>query len=70
MTKKPRPKPIRDRVREIRRVKGSDLVHAPNNWRIHPDSQRKALLGVLNEVGVAEKVLAIIDRKDWGDPTK
>ena len=63
MTKKPRPTPIRDRVREIRRVKGSDLVPAPNNWRIHPDSQRKALNGVLREVGVAD-ALKVWERPD------
>ena len=65
MPKKPKanPSPIRDRVREIRRVKGSDLIPAPNNWRVHPDSQRKALRGVLNEVGVAD-ALKVWERPD------
>ena len=63
MPKKPKPSPIRDRVREIRRVKGSDLIPAPNNWRVHPDAQRKALNGVLREVGVAD-ALKVWERPD------
>jgi len=50
--------PIRDRVRELRRVRGGDLVPHPRNWRTHPEAQRQALCGVLAEIGYADALLA------------
>ena len=50
--------PIRDRVRELRRVRGADLVPHPRNWRTHPEPQRLALRGVLAEIGYADALLA------------
>lgn len=49
---------IRDRVKELRRVKASDLVPNPRNWRTHPPAQQDALRGVLAEVGYAGALLA------------
>jgi len=49
---------IRDRVKELRRVRASELVPNPRNWRTHPDAQRDALRGVLAEVGYADALLA------------
>jgi hypothetical protein len=49
---------IRDRIRELRRVKASDLRPNPRNWRIHPPEQQDALRGVLAEVGYADALLA------------
>lgn len=49
---------IRDRVRELRRVKAGLLRPHPRNWRTHPDAQRDALRGVLAEVGFAGALLA------------
>jgi len=48
---------IRDRVKELRRVKASELVPSPHNWRQHPASQRNALSGVLEEIGYAGALL-------------
>jgi hypothetical protein len=48
---------IRDRIKELRRVKASELVPNPKNWRKHPQAQRDALRGVLDEVGYADAVL-------------
>ena len=42
---------IRDRIRELRRVKASLLVPNPKNWRIHGKQQAAALKGLLREVG-------------------
>lgn len=53
-----RPQAIRDRVIELRRVPARDLIANPENWRRHPESQRKALRGVLDEVGFAGALLA------------
>jgi DNA modification methylase len=49
---------IRDRVRELRRVKAGDLVPNPKNWRTHPAGQADALRGILAEVGYADALLA------------
>jgi ParB-like chromosome segregation protein Spo0J len=49
---------IRDRIKEFRRVKASELMPNPKNWRTHPQEQRDALKGVLAEVGMAGAVLA------------
>jgi hypothetical protein len=49
---------IRDRIKELRRVKASDLQPNPKNWRTHPQSQQDALRGVLAEVGYSSALLA------------
>nr|MBA3483150.1 DNA modification methylase [Pirellulales bacterium] len=43
---------------ELRRVRGSELRANPKNWRKHGEAQRKALAGVLAEVGQAGALLA------------
>ena len=49
---------IRDRVRELRRVKASELVPNPKNWRRHPKEQNAALKGLLAEIGYADALIA------------
>lgn len=49
---------IRDRVRELRRVRAGDLLANPKNWRTHPKSQQDALRGILADVGFAGALLA------------
>ena len=49
---------IKDRIKEFKRVKASDLLPNPKNWRTHPEAQQNALKGVLAEVGIAGAVLA------------
>ncbi len=49
---------IRDRIKELRRVKASELLANPKNWRTHPAAQKAALQGVLAEVGYADALLA------------
>jgi hypothetical protein len=48
----------RNRVQELRYVKPSELADHPLQWREHPDFQRSALRGVLQEVGIAGALLA------------
>lgn len=48
---------IRDRIVELRRVRASDLLANPANWRRHPDEQRSALAGVLAEIGFADAAI-------------
>jgi len=49
---------IRDRIKELRRVKASQLRPHPKNWRIHPAEQQDALRGVLAEIGYADALIA------------
>ena len=49
---------IRDRIKELRRVKASELSPSPKNWRTHPKAQVDALSGILTEVGYADALLA------------
>lgn len=49
---------IRDRIKELRRVRAGDLVTNPRNWRTHPEAQSNALRGVLAEVGFADALIA------------
>lgn len=49
---------IRNRIKELRYVKGSELAPNPKNWRTHPKEQSDALRGVLSEIGIADAVLA------------
>ncbi len=48
---------IRDRIKELRRVRAGDLIPHAKNWRTHPDAQRDALRGVLADVGYADALL-------------
>ncbi len=49
---------IRDRIKGLRRVKASELVVNPKNWRTHPPAQAAALRGLLEEIGYADAILA------------
>jgi hypothetical protein len=49
---------VRDRIKELRRVRAAELRPNPRNWRVHPPQQQAALRGVLAEVGYADALLA------------
>jgi DNA modification methylase len=49
---------IRDRIKEFRRIKASDLRPNPKNWRKHPQAQHDALRGILAEVGYVDALMA------------
>ena len=60
LTTPPAPNPpieIRDRIKELRRVRANGLIPNPKNWRIHPKAQKDALRGLLAEVGCADALL-------------
>ena len=54
----PRASQIRDRIKELRRVRASELRPDVRNPRRHPDYQRAALRAMLAEVGFADALLA------------
>lgn len=49
---------IRDRVVRLERVRASQLIPHPKNWRRHPSGQANALRGLLGEIGYADALLA------------
>lgn len=49
---------IRDRIKELRRVRARELLPHPKNWRRHPQAQVAALRGLLDEIGYADALLA------------
>lgn len=49
---------IRDRIKELRRVKASELQAHPKNWRVHPQFQRDAMAELLGEIGYAGALIA------------
>jgi DNA modification methylase len=49
---------IRDRIKELRRVRGSELLANPKNWRVHPHAQAQALRVLLSEIGYADALIA------------
>jgi len=49
---------MRDRIIELRRVAASSLLPHPRNWRKHPSPQADVLRGLLDEIGIANAVIA------------
>lgn len=49
---------VRNRNKEIRKVRVGDLWDNPANHRVHPDGQKAAMAGILNEVGYVGTLLA------------
>lgn len=60
---------IRDRVKEFRRVRASELFPNPKNWRIHSDGQREAFRGLVEEVGFAGAELCYYSQRNGGKLT-
>jgi hypothetical protein len=50
--------PIRNRIKDHRRVRAGDLVPHEWNFRTHPDEQKDALWALYQEVGFARSLLA------------
>lgn len=49
---------IRNRIKELRNVRAGDLIPNPENWRRHPEKQRRALRGLLKELGYVDALIA------------
>jgi hypothetical protein len=47
----------RNRIKSHRRVRAGDLVPHELNFRLHPDSQKAALLAIYQEIGFARSLL-------------
>jgi len=49
---------IQDRIKELRRVRASDLLPNSKNWRTHPGAQARALRAMLLDIGYADALIA------------
>ena len=49
---------IRDRIKELRRVRARDLIAHPKNFRVHPAVQTRALRTLLSDIGYADALIA------------
>jgi len=49
---------IQDRIKELKRVKASELLRHPLNYRKHPEKQKRLLSQLLSEIGYADALLA------------
>ena len=49
---------VKQRVKELRWVRAADLAPHESNWRQHPPYQRAALQAMLDDVGIANAVIA------------
>lgn len=56
---------VRNRIRELKNIRCADLVANPHNWRAHGESQKAAMAGILQEVGLVDALLV----RDRGDGT-
>lgn len=56
-------KKYRDRITELVRVKASELLDSPANWRVHGDAQKQAMAGILGELGWIDGLIAFRDKR-------
>jgi hypothetical protein len=57
---------VRDRIKDFRRVPARELLDHDGNPRRHPQAQRDALRGVLEQVGVADALIAYHSQRNGG----
>ena len=54
----------KNRIKEIKRMRIGDLNANAKNWRTHPDYQKRVVNDLLDQVGVADVVLAYVADAD------
>jgi hypothetical protein len=54
---------IKDRVKVIKKMKAKELKPHPLNWRVHAESQKKALGDILRTLGAADVIKAYVNKK-------
>jgi hypothetical protein len=53
---------FKNRIVGLEYIEASKLKAHPKNWRVHPEDQRSLLEGVLDQVGIADALLAYTDK--------
>lgn len=51
---------IRDRIIDVRKIRGRELRRNGRNWRIHPQAQRSGMQGILSDLGAADVLKAYV----------
>jgi hypothetical protein len=64
-----KPPPIRDRIKDFRRVPAAELKANPLNLRAHPPSQRQAIAESLQLIGIADCLIAYAAPRHQGKLT-
>lgn len=59
----------RNRVVELRYLKPGDIADHPHQWRMHPETQKAAIEGVLREIGIAGVLLVYESAENGGQTT-
>jgi hypothetical protein len=57
---------LRNRVKEIKRLKASEVAANPKNFRLHNDHQRQQFRSILGEVGFSGVSLAYYSERNGG----
>ena len=60
---------IKNRVQGLEQKTAKELQDNKGNWRVHPQFQRDALKGVLDEVGIADALKAYYSKRNSGKLT-
>ena len=71
---KSKPPPVahptyRNRVLELRYLKPGEIADHPHQWRLHPETQKAAVEGVLREIGIAGVLLVYQSAANGGGYT-
>lgn len=54
------------RVKNMQWMRAGDIMDNAGNWRVHPDAQKRAMGGVLKELGIAGALLAYNSARQGG----
>jgi hypothetical protein len=65
----PAPPGLRDRIVELRRVPAAELEENDKNWRVHPYAQQRAVAESLDQVGIADALIAYHSKRNGGKLT-
>lgn len=60
---------LRNRVTERRRMRPTEILPNPSNWRRHPQTQVEALHAILAEIGVVGELYAYYSERNGGQLT-
>lgn len=57
---------FKDRIKEFRRIKASEIRKNPHNWRKHPEHQQEAVYGILSELGMIDALIVYESEREGG----
>lgn len=60
---------FQDRIVDFQRIRAADLQDNQGNWRTHPAMQREALTSILEDIGIADVLLAYHSERHGGKLT-